>query len=168
MVTKEEHAKPVKGEQQNVDNVIDHVKRLPRDEQHQVMQKLEMFSGPIPAPHILEQYDKMDPGAAKQIIDNGVEESHHRRQMESKMLEMSRKKNIRRDWMGFVIGIVAIFVGAFLIYKDHYVVGTIFSGISILGLVGQFLGEAPTDSSEKRTDNQSEKGTDNQSEEKDE
>lgn len=146
MVTKDK-SNPVKGEQQSVDKVVDHVKRLPRNEQHQVMQKLEMFSGPIPAPHILKQYDEMDPGAAKQIIDNGVEESHHRRQMESKMLEMSRKRKIRRDWMGFVIGIISIFVGAFLIYKDHYVVGTIFSGISILGLVSQFLGDDSTSSS---------------------
>lgn len=146
MATKDK-SKPVKGEQQSVDKVVDHVKRLPRNEQHQVMQKLEMFSGPIPAPHILKQYDEMDPGAAKQIIDNGVEESHHRRQMESKMLEMSRKRKIRRDWMGFVIGITSILVGAFLIYKDHYVVGTIFSGISILGLVGQFLGDDSTSDS---------------------
>lgn len=146
MATKDK-SKPVKGEQQSVDKVVDHVKRLPRNEQHQVMQKLEMFSGPIPAPHILKQYDEMDPGAAKQIIDNGVEESHHRRQMESKMLEMSRKRKIRRDWMGFVIGITSILVGAFLIYKDHYVVGTIFSGISILGLVGQFLGDDATSNS---------------------
>lgn len=146
MATKDK-SKPVKGEQQSVDKVVDHVKRLPRNEQHQVMQKLEMFSGPIPAPHILKQYDEMDPGAAKQIIDNGVEESHHRRKMESKMLEMSRKRKIRRDWMGFVIGITSILVGAFLIYKDHYVVGTIFSGISILGLVGQFLGDDSTSNS---------------------
>lgn len=146
MATKDK-SKPVKGEQQSVDKVVDHVKRLPRNEQHQVMQKLEMFSGPIPAPHILKQYDEMDPGAAKQIIDNGVEESHHRRKMESKMLEMSRKRKIRRDWMGFVIGITSILVGAFLIYKDHYVVGTIFSGISILGLVGQFLGDDATSNS---------------------
>lgn len=156
MANKNENSKPIKEKQQNIDNVIDHVKRLPRDEQHQVMQKLEMFSGPIPAPHILKQYDEMDPGAAKQIIDNGVEESKHRRQMEIEMLEISKKRGIRRDWMGFGIGIISIFVGAFLIYKDHYVVGTIFSGISILGLVGQFLGNETDvdDSHEQKNDKQ--------------
>lgn len=51
-----------------------------------------MYSGPIPAPHFLKEYDEMDPGAAKQIIDNGVEESHHRRQMESRILDMNKKK----------------------------------------------------------------------------
>lgn len=131
-------------------------KRLPQEEQHEVMQKLEMYSGPIPAPHILEQYDKMDPGAAKQIIDNGVEESHHRRQMESKILEDQKKTRFRRDWMGFLIGILSICVGGFLIYKDHYVVGSIFSGVSVLGLVGLFLGEQTDqqEESEESTDQQ--------------
>lgn len=93
----------------------------------------------------------MDPGAAKQIIDNGVEESHHRRQMEEKMLEIGRRRSIRRDWMGYSIGIISIIVGGILIYQDHYVVGTIFSGVTILGLVGQFLGE---DSNKTPSDNQ--------------
>ena len=48
--------------------------------------------------------------------------------------------------MGFAIGLIAIIVGAVLIYKDHYVVGTIFSGLFILGLVGQFLGDNSSDS----------------------
>ncbi|WP_302175509.1 DUF2335 domain-containing protein [Limosilactobacillus ingluviei] len=151
MTTKQDNHKLIKDDQQSVDTVVDHVKQLPRDEQHQVMQKLEMFSGPIPAPHILKQYDEMDPGAAKQIIDNGVEESHHRRQMEEKMLEIGRRRSIRRDWMGYSIGIISIIVGGILIYQDHYVVGTIFSGVTILGLVGQFLGE---DSNKTTSDNQ--------------
>lgn len=140
----------------NVENAVNHVRRLPQEQQNQVIQKLEMYSGPIPSPHILKEYDEMDPGAAKQIIDNGVEESHHRRQMESRMLDMNRKRGIRRDWMGFTIGFIAILVGAFLIYKDHYVVGTIFSGISILGLVGQFLNDDDSnDSSKNKQDDNS-------------
>ena len=67
MVTKDK-SKPVKGEQQSVDKVVDHVKRLPRNEQHQVMQKLEMFSGPIPAPHILKQYDEMIQGPQSRLL----------------------------------------------------------------------------------------------------
>lgn len=164
MATKEKQQKPVKAEQskdqeQNADAVISNMKRLPQEEQHEVMQKLEMYSGPIPAPHILDQYDKMDPGAAKQIIDNGVEESHHRRQMESKMLEMQNKTRHRRDWMGFIIGIISICVGGFLIYKDHYVVGTIFSGVSVLGLVGLFLGEESDQQEKSEEDNPDQKQT---------
>lgn len=51
--------------------------------------------------------------------------------------------------MGFTIGFIAILIGAFLIYKDHYVVGTTFSGISILGLVGQFLNDDDSNDNSK-------------------
>lgn len=127
------------GRVDNVDKAVDNVKKLPPDQRNQVVQKLEMFSGPVPPPHILEKYNKIDPGAAKQIIDNGVAESEHRRELESSLLDAQTKRHRRRDWMAFIIGIIAILVGAFLIYKDHYIVGTIFSGVSILGLVAQFL-----------------------------
>ena len=43
-----------------------------------------MQSGPIPRPDILKKYNDLDPGAAKKIINNGVQESVHRRKMESK------------------------------------------------------------------------------------
>lgn len=123
-----------------VNETVDNVKQMPREQQSLVMQKLEMFSGPIPAPDILKRYNEMDPGAAKQIIDNGVEESHHRRILETKIVEIDRLKGIRRDWMAFFIGTLSILIGGLLLYQDHYVVGTVFSGISIVGLVGMFLG----------------------------
>ncbi|MGU9970910.1 DUF2335 domain-containing protein [Limosilactobacillus fermentum] len=140
MAIKDAESQITKSNSQEVDNAVDSVKKLPREQQDQVIQKLEMYSGPIPAPHILEQYDEIDPGAAKLIIENGVDESRHRRDMESKILEMSRKKDLRRDWMAIFMGSLAMVIGGFLIYKNHYVVGTIFSGISVIGLVGQFLG----------------------------
>ncbi|MFC6171228.1 DUF2335 domain-containing protein [Loigolactobacillus jiayinensis] len=140
-----------------VDQVIDHVKKLPPEKRQQAIAKLEMYSGPIPHPDILDRYNQMDPGAAKQIIDNGVAESEHRRSMESKLLEYSRRDQKRRDWMGFSIGLVIIVVGAFLMYLDHYIVGSILSGGSALGLVGLFLdngksSDSDSDNSESEID----------------
>lgn len=136
------------GESSEIDEAVDSVKKLPPHQQQRVIAKLEMHSGPIPQPDILKQYDEIDPGAAKQIIDNGVEESIHRRKMETDMLIATKKDRRRRDWMGFVIGIIALGTGAFLIYMDHVVTGTIFSGVSVLGLVSLFLAnDSPNDSS---------------------
>ena len=52
----------------NVDEVIDSVKKLPREEQEMAISKLEMYSGPIPHPDILKKYDELDPGAAKLLL----------------------------------------------------------------------------------------------------
>lgn len=51
------------------------LKMLPPAQQQMAMAKLEMYSGPIPHPDILKQYDEINPGAAQLIIKNGVKNS---------------------------------------------------------------------------------------------
>lgn len=128
------------GENAQVDAIIKQVDRLDNGEKHAVMQTLEMYSGPIPHPESLAQYDRIYPGAGKLIIDNGVAESQHRRQLETNSLTYTRNDRRRRDWMGFVIGVIGVFAGAWLIHEGHAVVGTALSGGTIVILVGMFLG----------------------------
>lgn len=135
-----------------VDNVVDHIEKLPPKQQQMAMAKLEMYSGPIPHPDILEKYEKLYPGAAKSIIDNGVTESSHRRELEDKTIEYTRRDRKRRDWMGFIIGLVIIVVGALLIYLGHVVTGTILSGASALGLVGLFVDNGNESSGKSQND----------------
>lgn len=126
-------------EDQAVKKAVNHIERLPHEQQQLVMSKLEMYSGPIPHPDILKKYDEMDPGAAKQIIDNGVTESEHRRDLESKSLEYARRDRKRRDWMGLAVALAIILVGAFLIFLGHTITGTVLSGVSAIAMVGLFL-----------------------------
>jgi uncharacterized membrane protein len=44
------------------------------------------FSGPLPPPAILAQYDRVVPGAAERIITMAEEQSRHRRPMESQLV----------------------------------------------------------------------------------
>lgn len=53
----------------DVDQVVDKVNKMPDDQKEITMSKLEMYSGPIPHPRYLEQYENLDPGAAKLIIE---------------------------------------------------------------------------------------------------
>lgn len=133
------------GDDGAVDKVISQVEKMPHDQRNLAISKLEMYSGPIPHPDILERYNQIDPGAGKLIIDNGVAESEHRRSIESKAIEYSRRDRQRRDWMGFVIALVIVFVGALLIYLGHTVTGSILSGVSALGVVGLFLDNGSND-----------------------
>lgn len=138
--------------QQIIDEVVDHIEKLPPAQQQMAMAKLEMYSGPIPHPDILKQYDEINPGAAQLIIENGVEESKHRRKLETdSLLHMSRDRK-RRDWMGFIIALVIVFVGALLIYLDHVITGSILSGVSALGIVGLFLDHDTSNHSNERSE----------------
>ncbi|MCG0942902.1 hypothetical protein IMAU40003_00142 [Lactiplantibacillus plantarum] len=136
--------------QNEVDNILDSVKKMPEHQQQQMMAKLEMHSGPIPDPETLKKYDELYHGAAKKIIDNGVDESVHRRDLENSMFKAAKNDRQRRDWMAFFLSILGILVGGFLIYMDHYIVGTIFSGVSLIGLVGMYLGTDNSNDDEEK------------------
>ncbi len=150
------NTKPLVDNKDSVDEAVDHITKLPHKEQQQVVAKLEMTSGPIPHPDILSRYDELDPGAAKLIIENGVEESAHRRTLESRAMEYSRRDHKRRDIMGFTIGLVGMSIGALLIWLEHTVTGTIFSGVSLVMLVGLFVGSNDSDNVNDNQDSDSE------------
>ncbi|WP_260338754.1 DUF2335 domain-containing protein [Levilactobacillus parabrevis] len=65
-------------------DILDKLENLPSEDQEKIIATMEMYSGPIPHPAILEGYEKLYPGAAKEIIENGVQESRHRRKLETK------------------------------------------------------------------------------------
>lgn len=140
----------VVGSDKSIDEVVDSVKRLPPKEQEKAIAKLEMYSGPIPHPDILEKYDKLDPGAAKLIIENGVKESEHRRNLENEAMRHTARDTARRDWMGFIIGVIIICVGAYLIYTGHTITGTVLSGVSAIGLVSLFVGDRSDGNNDKK------------------
>lgn len=124
---------------ESVKATLDKVNKLSPIQKKQVLTQLELFSGPIPHPDILKKYNEIDPGAGKQIIDEMIAEGDHRRSLENKSIEYVRRERKRRDLMGFVIGVLIVGLGAFLIYKNHVVAGSIFSGISGLGIIGLFI-----------------------------
>lgn len=134
------HQQEISSSQNEIDDIVASVKKMPEHQQQQTMAKLEMHSGPIPDPETLKNYEELYHGAAKKIIDNGVDESIHRRNLENNMFIATKNDRHRRDWMAFILSILGIFVGGFLIYMNHYIVGTIFSGVSLIGLVGMYLG----------------------------
>ncbi|WP_338231407.1 DUF2335 domain-containing protein [Companilactobacillus muriivasis] len=137
-----------------VDETVSHIERLAPKQKEQVISKLEMYSGPIPHPDILKKYDEMYHGAAREIIDNGVQESVHRRSMESSYLSQNVKRKRRRDWMGFTIGIVVLFLGFYLIYLGHTIVGTIFSSGFGVTLVAVFASDGNSAPSNKSSDSE--------------
>ncbi|MDF7682523.1 DUF2335 domain-containing protein [Lactobacillus sp. ESL0679] len=97
---------------------------------------LEMYSGPIPHPKILAGYDALDKGAAKKIIDNGIAESEHRRNLETSR----QKRRGRMAWVSLIAVIVFIIItaiGTFYLAQDgHSIFATGTGLISFFTLVG--------------------------------
>lgn len=127
----------------NDSDLLDQVEALPEKKRQEMMQTLEMYSGPIPHPEILEGYEKLDPGAAKEIIDNGVQESQHRRKMETK--RQARRGHLAWATLICLTVIVFLFIAGsfYLILNNHEIIGSIFGGGSFLALLGSWVDQVP-------------------------
>lgn len=144
---------------EEVGEILDKVDRLGPKQKEQAMLTLEMHYGPIPHPEILKKYEELDKGAAKLIIENGVQESVHRREMEKSRLENSDRNKKRGQYLGFLIGVIVISGGVWLINGGHAITGTLLSGTSLLGLVGSFTNDdssnqSKEDSKEKKKEDE--------------
>ncbi len=126
--------------------VIEAVKKsdMPEPKKEEIIATMEMYNGPIPHPEILAGFDKLDKGAAKKIIDNGIGESTHRRKMENRLLNRENYMYTVNRTMGFILAILIIGGGFYLILNDHPIIGSIFSGTFSVAVLGLFLGNSNT------------------------
>ncbi|KVR28812.1 hypothetical protein WL61_23355 [Burkholderia ubonensis] len=74
---------------------------------------LAHYQGPMPPPVLLEQYDKIVPGCAKMIVDEFQANSQHSRNIELHGISGMINKDVRAQWMAFVL----VLIGFFLIWR---------------------------------------------------
>lgn len=82
------------------------------------------YSGPIPPPNFLVEYERMVPGIAKRLLNEPRLEAEHRRAIEKMMADNQLKLAKRGQKMAFTLASLCV-IGAF---------GTIFLGYSFEGL----------------------------------
>ena len=110
----------------------------------------EMFKGPLPPPNILAGYDTIVPGCAKQIIEDMLSESSHRRAMEEKSLDNAiiyTKDGLDKGYqisvvgliVGCVIAIGGIALGGAPSTIPSLVSGTLISGASLVSIVSKLV-----------------------------
>lgn len=106
----------------------------------------DVYSGPLPEPRTLKEYDIVMPGAAQIIIEMAQREQEHRHRLEDGInASMIRDTDAeitgrtRAQWMAFAFAIVSVCLGAWLISLDHTIAGSIFAGSCIVGIVSSFL-----------------------------
>ncbi|KXN75970.1 DUF2335 domain-containing protein [Lactobacillus johnsonii] len=121
--------------------IIAQVRKMPISDKkkNDIIATMEMYSGPIPHPKILAGYEALDPGAAEKIINNGIEESVHRRTLET--ARQKRRGHLAWASMILLLIVCVIFMlGSFyLIMNGHKIIGSIFGGSSFVVLAGSFL-----------------------------
>ena len=104
------------------------------------------FTGPIPSPEYLAQYERILPGTAERILAMAEQQAASRQDLErknydivAKDTEAARTETKRSQWMSLVITLSA-FAGAVYCAKigQPWVAGCL-AGTTLLGIVSTFL-----------------------------
>jgi len=112
--------------------------------------ELESFSGPLPPPSLLRQYDKVIPNAGERFLIMVEQETQHRRSQETARLQAeiddqdAQRSEIRRGQIfALIIALAGIILGS-VISVWQPVAGPVISGVTLVPLVTAFLKRQPT------------------------
>lgn len=107
--------------------------------QGQSITSLTAFSGPIPPPMFLEQYEKLVSGSAKRFLDEPHCEAEHRRTLEKLMVTEQIKLSKRGQWMAFSLASICIGAAFTAIFFGYDLAGLGALFISVGSFVGVFV-----------------------------
>lgn len=100
---------------------------------------VEDFSGPIPHPQLLQQYDQVCPGAADRIIRTMEQEAAHRHDMERAALRADIIDTRIGQTCAFIIVLATLSVGAYTAINGAPIIGGIFGTSGMVGVVAAFI-----------------------------
>lgn len=100
---------------------------------------MQEFSGPLPPPQILEQYNAIIPNGAERIMVMAEAQSEHRRGLETTVINTDSRNSFLGVIFGFILGLTTIIVGTIVVLKGYTWPGTIFGTAGLVGLVSVFV-----------------------------
>lgn len=107
--------------------------------EHTIEMMAEFYSGPIPHPEILRQIELVAPGAAAKIIQDMIDQSHHRMDLEKATI---RGDNWRANMglvTGFVVAVGGLGISLTLGLTDHDALAGTIATTVITSLAGLFV-----------------------------
>lgn len=97
------------------------------------------YSGPIPPPQMLSDYEKVEAGLANRLVTMAEEEQKHRQSLESLAVNGEIDKDKRGQQYALTTSLFIILITAILIYFDHEIAATAFGGVTLTGLAYIFI-----------------------------
>jgi len=104
------------------------------------------FSGPLPPPALLQQYNQVFPGAAERIVAMAEREAAHRQSLETGVVASQIADNKNRfaearfgQICALLITLGGMLVGAYTALHGHEVAGSILGVGGIGGIVTTFI-----------------------------
>lgn len=97
------------------------------------------YSGPLPTPALLKEFDNVVPGCAERIIRMAEEQAKHRQLLERTVIIGDSKRANQGLWVGGTIAFLFLVGAVFLIYNGHDWAGGILASVDLVSIVGVFI-----------------------------
>ena len=116
----------------------------PEDKKEEVVKAMvtiqqELYSGPIPHPMLMAQYEKLLPGSTDRFLRMAEQQQTHRMGLEAKAVTSQLKSNSRGQVFGFVLSGMVIAAGIVLLVVGMPWLGVVLIVGIVAVLVALFL-----------------------------
>lgn len=102
-------------------------------------QVMESFSGPLPHPKILREYNNICPGAADRILQLAEKQMEHRHDMEKTLIRSNSRNSFLGILFAFLLGLLIIGGGIYCVAIGRQVSGLIFGGAGLAAVIIAFI-----------------------------
>lgn len=102
-------------------------------------QSFELSVGPLPHPQLYGEYENTLSGAADRILKMAENAQGHSHRQQSTRLNADLSLELRGQWMGFLVVVVALIGGMILVALDKTLEGATAAVGAIGGVAGLFL-----------------------------
>lgn len=99
----------------------------------------QTYSGPIPPPRILQEFNLVIPDAAEKILSMAEENGRHQREMERLALTSAVDTVKRGQNYGLIIGLSALATSGYALWLGYESAAMTIGGFTIVGLVTVFV-----------------------------
>lgn len=105
------------GKQMPIDPAIEAIlNAVPDDKKEEAIKAIsvvqqEIFSGPIPHPHLLAEYEKLMPGSMDRFMRMAEQQQEHRMRLEYAAVNSQLKSNNRGQIFGFILASLVVLGG---------------------------------------------------------
>jgi uncharacterized membrane protein len=97
------------------------------------------FSGPLPPPHLLAQYNDAIPDGASRVMAMAERQSQHREALEKRVVDGNVASQTRGSYFAFVLLLVTIVGGFYLLHEGKSIVGLAAIVTAVGGAAGVFF-----------------------------
>ena len=103
------------------------------------MRRSITYSGPLPHPSMLREYDNIIPNGAERIFNMAENQAKHRQSLEKHVVKSNSRDSFSGIFSAFILSMFTIACGTYCVVSGFSVAGVLLGGAGLASLVGTFI-----------------------------